>query len=100
MVKYLNMGRTVKIMHLVIWVVWALLVFTYYDNRSQVCFTSLLGKYISYRAFNWFELIFMFGGGWLLLLLLQGLNKYAAYIIFEAIFIGIVAIHLRIYFCR
>jgi hypothetical protein len=99
MVKHINF-RILKIIHAIVWAIWASLIFCYYDDRSQACFAALFGKYINYKIYNRLELIFMFGGGWLLLAALTRINKYFAYIFFELIFIGIIAIHLRIYFCK
>ena len=99
MVKYINF-RTLKIIHAIFWVIWVLLIFSYYDDRSEACFASFFGKYISYKIYNRLELVFMLGGGWLILAGLTLINKYFAYIVFELIFIGIIAIHLRIYFCK
>jgi hypothetical protein len=102
-VKFLaiNKFQIFKITHLIIWVIWAVLtVLTNNGLQTKECYTKLFGKYISYTVFNWFELIFMFGGGLLLLFLfVQALKlKYWGFIIFEIIFMIIILVHLKMYF--
>lgn len=92
-----------KIGHILMWLVWAILTILTMGPKAKECYTMVFGGYISYTVFNWFELIFMFGGGLVLLyLFVQLLNlKFWAYIIFEVIFITIIFVHLTMYFsCR
>jgi hypothetical protein len=90
--------RIFKYIHALIWILWALLTLTYQSGKTQNAYNLIFGRYVSYGFFHWFELIFMFGGGLLLLALLVKLMPkkitYLSYLLFELLFIGIVAIKL------
>ena len=93
--------KILKILHFGLWAVWLIIVLTENLSKTKNCFDKLLGAYIDYGFFKWFEIIFMVGGGILLFIILSELLKlkYWSYIIFETIFIAIVIVHLTIYFC-
>ena len=92
--------RKYKIAHLFIWIIWAIL-FSYsiLNEKTQLCYNQLYGKYFSYNVFKWFEIIYVGGGALVIFELFSVVNKKWAYIIFEVIFILIVVIHLRVLFC-
>jgi hypothetical protein len=88
--------KFLKLIHALIWILWALLTVTYQADKTKNAYNLFFGRHLSYGLFHWFELIFMFGGGLLLLVLLVKLLpdklKYFGYVVFEFIFICIVAI--------
>ena len=90
--------KLIRILHFVIWCVWAILVLTYNGEYTKNCYTQLFGRYVNYNTFKWSELVFMFGGGLVLLALLIQVIKYSAYIIFELIFLLIIFVHIKVYF--
>lgn len=95
--------KTWKYVHVLLWLLWAIVtVFFYRRTNAEEFFNLLFGNYFSYGFFYWFELVFMFGGGLLLLLLLSKLLPdrliYLSYIFFELLFIGIVTVKLMVVF--
>jgi hypothetical protein len=91
-------GRVLKYIHSLIWILWALLTITYNGEKTKNAYNLFFGRYLPYGFFHWFELIFMFGGGLLLLALLVKLLPdkltYLGYVVFELLFISIVVIKL------
>lgn len=87
--------------HAIIWIIWAVLMYYNTGIKPKACYNQLFGQYISHSVFNWFQFIYMFGGGLLLIrFLIKRLNLWA-FIIFEVIIIFIVLVNFKIYFfCR
>lgn len=94
--------RKLKIFHACLWIVWAVLTLTSDADKTKQLYNRLFGKFFPYKAFYWTEILFMFGGGLLLLILLINILpdkfKYFAYVVFEVFFISIIAVHLIIFF--
>jgi hypothetical protein len=96
----INKFKIYKATHIVLWVIWAILTFVNnFGFKTAICFKEIFGHFIAYRVFKWFELIFMFGGGILLLIFLLHIikNKYFDYLIFELLFLAIIIVHLIMY---
>ena len=91
-----------KLIHVLLWFIWAIVTVAFYSQKTDDTFNLLFGKYFSYNFFYWFELIFMFGGGLLLMVLLSKLLPvkliYLSYVLFEMLFISIIVIKLMIVF--
>jgi hypothetical protein len=91
-------GKTLKFIHSLIWILWALLTISYNGEKTKNAYNLFFGRYLSYDFFHWSELIFMFGGGLLLLALLVKLLPdkftYLGYVVFELLFISIIVIKL------
>lgn len=100
--KPVNKPRLFEAVHIILWLIWAVSLFFWYDQRTADCYRKLLGKYVGYRTFEWSELIFMFGGWWVLLALLVSFtNRFVAYAVFELVFLGVIGVHFWVYFgCR
>ncbi len=78
--------KHIVIAHLVLWGFWAVSWFFYERNGEN-------------EDFRCFELVFMLGGWFLLLGLLSLVfNKYLVWAIIELLFIGIVAMHVKLCF--
>lgn len=102
--RSINKPRLLEVAHFILWLIWAVSLFFWYERRTADCFRRLFGRYIGFKTFEWGELIFMFGGWWVLLALLvswRWMNRYVAYAIFELVFLGVIGIHFWAYFgCR
>ena len=97
--KSINKPRLFEAIHIILWLIWGVSLFFWYDPRRADCFRRIFGKYIGYKTFEWGELIFMFGGWWVLLALLVSFaNRYVAYAIFELVFFGVIGVHFWVYF--
>jgi hypothetical protein len=94
------MFKYLRYFHLLLWLIWAILIVLNSSSEHQMCFQELISARVSYRVFFISQLIFMFGGGWILLALLVRINKYFAYAVFESVFISIIFVQLRLYLCR
>lgn len=94
--------KKLNFLHAVLWVAWVLLTLTADSEGTKQVYNRLFGNFLSYKTFYWSEIFFMFGGGLVLLILLIRIVparfKYVAYVVFEAFFISIIAVHLAIFF--
>lgn len=97
--KHISKFKKLKIFHAALVVVWGVSVFLTLERKYQDCYNRLLGMYVGYPVFKWFQIFFVFGGGWLLLaLFLLFLYEYLAYMLFELLFILIILVNFIVYF--
>ena len=93
--------RILRIIHALLWVIWALLVFTYSPSKTKTTYDRIFGDYVTYKIFYWFQIAFMFGAGILLLMLLIKILPerfaFVAYLLFELIFLTIIIIQVVVF---
>lgn len=87
-----------KLTHFLVWCFWALSYAKLNSQKRTGCHTALFSRYFGYDFFKYFEMFFMFGGGILLLIFLSQIIKNWAYVIFELLFVFIIAVNLSYYF--
>lgn len=93
--------KWIKIGHLLLWCIWAVLILTYQAEETRRSYELIFPNFIPFYVYVWFEILFMFGGGFLLLAALVKFlpkkSSFLAYVIFEILFIAIIIVHFIVW---
>lgn len=85
-----------RILHAINIVIWFIPTFIS-AGRIKDCYTRLFGQYLNYIIFEIIEAAYILGGLIILDLLFKLIKNYS-FLVYEAIWIVIIIVHLKIYF--